>query len=103
MVVMASGTITRRQADQVPCLGRRTQGRTLVQTDAGDRVVEVTRAYSDGTGRQGKAEGPEEPREPEGQREPERQREPEGREEPGEQTGQETGDAASVAQLDLLE
>ena len=97
MVVTASGTITRRQADQVPCLGRRTQGRTLVQMDAGDRVVEVTRAYSEGTGRRGQDEGPE------GTREPEAARAPEGREEPEEQTAPETGDAASVGQLDLLE
>jgi hypothetical protein len=51
MVVMASGKVTRLHTDQVPSQGRRTQGRTLVKPAAGDRVVEVTRAYSEGTGR----------------------------------------------------
>lgn len=47
MVVMASGTVTRLNADQVPSQGRRTQGWPLVQPATGDRVVEVTRAYSE--------------------------------------------------------
>jgi DNA gyrase subunit A len=57
MVVMASGTVTRLSVDQIPSQGRRTQGRPLVQPAAGDRVVEVTRAYSETGGR--KSEGAE--------------------------------------------
>jgi DNA gyrase subunit A len=52
MVVMASGKVTRLHTDQVPSQGRRTQGRTVVKPVAGDRVVEVTRAYSEGMGRE---------------------------------------------------
>ena len=50
MVVMASGEVTRLHADEVPSQGRRTQGRPLVQPATGDRVVEVTRAYSENVG-----------------------------------------------------
>ena len=89
MVVMASGKVTRLHADEVPSQGRRTQGRPLVQPATGDRVVEVTRAYSESVG--GKSEAEEGDGE-EGERE-------EGEE--GEQ--EEEGKAVSVGQLDLLE
>ena len=56
MVVMASGTVTRLSVDQVPSQGRRTQGRPLVKPAAGDRVVEVTRAYSETGSRENEAE-----------------------------------------------
>ena len=57
MVVMASGNVTRLQADEVPPRGRRTQGKALVELAAGDRVVEVTLAYSEKGGRKSEAEG----------------------------------------------
>ncbi len=50
MVVMASGQVTRFRADEVRAQGRRTQGRPLVRPAADDRVVEVTRAYSENVG-----------------------------------------------------
>ena len=50
MVVMASGQVTRLRADEVGTQGRRTQGRPLVRPAADDRVVEVTRAYSENVG-----------------------------------------------------
>jgi hypothetical protein len=50
MVVMASGQVTRLRADEVRAQGRRTQGRPLVRSAADDRVVEVTRAYSENVG-----------------------------------------------------
>ena len=50
MVVMASGQVTRLRADEVRAQGRRTQGRPLVRPGADDRVVEVTRAYSENVG-----------------------------------------------------
>ena len=50
MVVMASGQVTRLRADEVRAQGRRTQGRPLVRPAADDRVVEVTRAYSENVG-----------------------------------------------------
>ncbi|MEE3184176.1 MAG: DNA gyrase subunit A [Gemmatimonadota bacterium] len=50
MVVMASGQVTRFRADEVRAQGRRTQGRPLVRPGADDRVVEVTRAYSENVG-----------------------------------------------------
>ena len=87
MVVMASGKVTRLHADQVPSQGRRTQGRPLVQHATGDRVVEVTRAYSEMVGRRSEAEvaaAAEESEELEGGQDPE------------------VGDAVSVGQLDLL-
>ena len=56
MVVMASGTVTRLSVDQVPSQGRRTQGRPLVKPAAGDRVVEVTRAYSETGSKENEAE-----------------------------------------------
>ena len=56
MVVMVSGTVTRLSVDQVPSQGRRTQGRPLVKPAAGDRVVEVTRAYSETGSRENEAE-----------------------------------------------
>ena len=87
MVVMASGKVTRLQADQVPSQGRRTQGRPLVQPAAGDRVEEVTRAYSERVGRGSEAEvaaAAEEPEAAEEQQDPE------------------AGDEVSVGQLDLL-
>jgi DNA gyrase subunit A len=98
MVVMASGKVTRLHADEVPSQGRRTQGRPLVQPATGDRVVEVTRAYSENVGGKNKAEeGDADDRDAgegdgeEGER---------GRTEEGEQ--EEEGNAASVGQLDLL-
>jgi len=50
MVVMASGQVMRLRADEVRAQGRRTQGRPLVRPGADDRVVEVTRAYSENVG-----------------------------------------------------
>ena len=50
MVVMESGKVTRLHADAVPSQGRRTQGRPLLQPATGDRVVEMTRAYSENVG-----------------------------------------------------
>jgi len=85
--VMASGAVTRLHADQVPCQGRRTQGRPLVRPAKGDSVVEVTRAYSETVGRRSEAEvaaAAEESEESEGGQNPE------------------AGDAVSVSQLDLL-
>ena len=79
MVVMASGKVTRLHADEVPSQGRRTQGRPLVQPATGDRVVEVTRAYSENVGRKSETD------------------EGNGEEEDGEE-----GKAVSVGQLDLL-
>ena len=83
MVVMASGKVTRLHADEVPSQGRRTQGRPLVQPATGDRVVEVTRAYSEKVGGKSEAE--------------------EGDGEEGEREKGEEGKAVSVGQLDLLE
>jgi DNA gyrase subunit A len=56
MVVMASGEIARLTVDQIPSQGRRTQGRSLVHLATGDRVVEVTRAYSEQLGRKKEAD-----------------------------------------------
>jgi DNA gyrase subunit A len=78
MVVMASGTVTRLNVDRVPSQGRRTQGRPLVQPAAGDRVVEVTRAYSETGDRKNEPEVVEERQDPEAE------------------------DALPVGQLDLL-
>ena len=75
MVVMASGKVTRLHADEVPSQGRRTQGRPLVQPATGDRVVEVTRAYSENVDRKSETD----------------------------EGGGEEGKAVSVGQLDLLE
>ena len=82
MVVMASGKVTRLHTDQVPSQGRRTQGQPLVQPATGDRVVEVTRAYSETVGRRSEAAAV--------------------AEEPEERPDPEAGDAISVGQLDLL-
>ena len=87
MVVMASGKVTRLHADQVPSQGRRTQGRPLVQPATGDRVVEVTRAYSETVGRgneAGVAAAAEESEAAEERQNPE------------------AGDEVSIGQLDLL-
>jgi len=87
MVVMASGKVTRLHADQVPLQGRRTQGQALVQPATGDRVVEVTRAYSEMVGRGSEAgvtAAAEESEESEGGQDPDAE------------------DAVSVGQLDLL-
>jgi len=92
MVVMASGRVARLQADQVASQGRRTQGRSLVDPGKGDRVVEVTRAYSESVARKAEAEQATVDDNP--------------GEEPGEvEERQEAddGDALSVRQLDLLE
>ena len=48
MIVTASGQVTRAAADSVPLQGRRTQGRSMARIEAGDRVVEVTRAQGRG-------------------------------------------------------
>jgi DNA gyrase subunit A len=48
MIVTAGGQVTRAAADSVPVQGRRTQGRRMVEVEAGDRVVEVTRAQGRG-------------------------------------------------------
>ena len=56
MVVMASGEVMRLTVDQIPSQGRRTQGRSLVHLATGDRVVEVTRAYSEPLGRKKEAD-----------------------------------------------
>jgi DNA gyrase subunit A len=48
MIVTAAGKVTRIAADAVPVQGRRTQGRRMAALDAGDRVVEVTRAEGRG-------------------------------------------------------
>lgn len=57
MVVMASGQVTRLRADEVRAQGRRTQGRSLVRLAADDRVVEVTRAYSENVGAKSEVQG----------------------------------------------
>jgi DNA gyrase subunit A len=49
MVVTASGAVTRMSAEEIPAQGRRTVGRRLVKLTPGDRVVEVTRAYGEGS------------------------------------------------------
>ena len=87
MVVMASGKINRLQADHIPSQGRRTRGRALFPAATGDRVVEVTRVYSEQVGGKsgaGTAEAGEEPGVVDEQQEPEAE------------------DALSVGQLDLL-
>ena len=48
MIVTARGKVTRVAADSVPVQGRRTQGKQMTDVDAGDRVVEVTRAQGRG-------------------------------------------------------
>ena len=48
MIVTAKGRVTRAAADSVPVQGRRTQGRRMAPVEAGDRVVEVTRAEGRG-------------------------------------------------------
>jgi DNA gyrase subunit A len=53
MVITASGAATRLGGADVPIQGRATQGRKLVATAAGDRVVEVSRVAREGTGEAG--------------------------------------------------
>ncbi len=48
MIVTASGKVTRAAADSVPLQGRRTQSRSMTRIEAGDSVVEVTRAQGGG-------------------------------------------------------
>ncbi len=48
MLVSAGGQVTRLKAEVVPVQGRRTQGKRVVKLEAGDRVVEVTRAQAEG-------------------------------------------------------
>lgn len=48
MIVTAGGQVTRAAADSVPIQGRRTQGKRMAAVEAGDRVVEVTRAQGRG-------------------------------------------------------
>ena len=48
MIVTAGGQVTRAAADSVPVQGRRTQGKRMATVEAGDRVVEVTRAQGRG-------------------------------------------------------
>jgi DNA gyrase subunit A len=62
MVITASGVATRLGGADVPVQGRATQGRRLVATAAGDRVVEVSRVARDGnseSGQRPRADGPE--------------------------------------------
>jgi DNA gyrase subunit A len=56
MLITASGKVTRVKAEGVPVQGRRTQGRRIVKIEKGDRVVEVTRAQSEGD--EPKGDGP---------------------------------------------
>ncbi len=96
MVVMASGKVERLHADEVAAQGRRTQGRALVRPAADDRVVEVTRAYSENAGGKNTAD--------EGKREDGGGERGEGDEgEVGEEgeDGNE-GETVSAGQLDLL-
>ena len=98
MVVMASGSITRLHVDEIPSQKRRTQGQPLVEPAAGDRVVEVTRAYSENVGGKNRSD--------EGQEENEegKNEEDEGQEENEEGGNQEEEKEEAVsAQLDLLE
>ena len=48
MIVTAGGQVTRAAADSMPLQGRRTQGRSMMSIEPGDRVVEVTRAQGRG-------------------------------------------------------
>jgi len=48
MIVTAAGSVTRAAADSVPVQGRRTAGRSMVDVQTGDRVVEVTRVQGRG-------------------------------------------------------
>ncbi len=48
MIVTAAGSVTRAAADSVPVQGRRTAGRSMVEVQTGDRVVEVTRVQGRG-------------------------------------------------------
>ena len=48
MIVTAAGSVTRAAADSVPVQGRRTSGRSMLDVQAGDRVVEVTRVQGRG-------------------------------------------------------
>ena len=48
MIVTAAGSVTRAAADSVPVQGRRTAGRSMLDVQAGDRVVEVTRVQGRG-------------------------------------------------------
>jgi DNA gyrase subunit A len=86
MVVMASGKVHRLKVDEIPSQGRRTQGNVLVAVAPGDRVVEVTRAFTDQAEPRGGdlARGGEEP------------------ESGGQPQEVEAEDATSVGQLDLL-
>ena len=93
MVVMESGKVTRLHADEVPSQGRRTQGRPLLQPATGDRVVEMTRAYSENVG--GKSEAEEGDADERDGEEGERAKAEEGEQE-------EEGKEVSVGQLDLL-
>ena len=88
MVVMASGNVTRLHTDEVPHQGRRTQGQALVELATGDRVVEVTRAYSERGSRKSEEEGVSEVEEPEVAEE---------------RQDASVGDSVAGGQLDLLE
>src|SRR5690606_4163562 len=44
VLITSGGRVERIRADAVPVQGRRTQGRRVTKLDAGDRLVEVTRA-----------------------------------------------------------
>ncbi len=46
MLISAGGQVTRVAATAVPIQGRRTQGKRVVKLEAGDRLVEVTRAQA---------------------------------------------------------
>ena len=96
MIVMASGKVTRLDVDQVPTQGRRRPGRPLVQPGAGDRVVEVTRAYTERVGRGSEAEVAVTAEEPEAAPVAEGVEVAEERQDP------EAGGDVSTGQLDLL-
>ena len=106
MVVTAGGKVARLRADEVPSQGRRTQGRALVELAAGDRVVEVTRAYAEKGGRkseadEGEREGAELDEADRGEEEDGGEREE--REEGDEGEEGDDGKAIVAGQLDLLE
>ncbi len=102
MVVMASGRVNRLQADEIPPQGRRTQGRSLFQALAGDRVVEVTRAYSDRGGSKSEI-GAGSDVEDMGESENESDSDAAGSDAAGELEDAGASEADSVGQLDLLD
>jgi DNA gyrase subunit A len=47
MIMTKNGVVIRLRINEVSLLGRNTQGVTLVNTDEGDRVVDLARIYSE--------------------------------------------------------